>query len=104
LKRTIEEREQTIAAQTKKIHKLEDKIFKDFSRKVGVTNIRDYEEKRQAFEKEKNEKRLAFSNQESLLRNQYGYFILLFCFFFMNVNYNFFKGLSLKSERTWKRH
>ena len=70
MKSAIDEREQTIAAQTKKIHKLEDEIFKDFSRKVGVSNIREYEEKRQAFEKEKSEKQLAFTNQESLLRNQ----------------------------------
>lgn len=46
-------------------------MFKDFSAQVGVTNIRDYEEKREAWEKEKAEKRLIFSNQISLLENQY---------------------------------
>lgn len=66
----IEEHEATIAQQTARIHKIEDKIFRDFSASVGVTNIRDYEEKREAWEKEKAEKRLMLRNQISLLENQ----------------------------------
>jgi len=69
----IEEHEATIAQQTARIHKIEDKIFRDFSASVGVTNIRDYEEKREAWEKEKAEKRLMLRNQISLLENQLKY-------------------------------
>lgn len=71
LTEAIEAREATIAEQTARINKIEDKLFKDFSTQVGVTNIREYEERRESWEKEKAKNRLLFSNQISLLENQY---------------------------------
>lgn len=73
LTKAIEAREATIAAQTARIHEIEDEQFRAFSEQVGVTNIRDYEEKREAWEKEKAEKRLMLGNQVSLLENQLKY-------------------------------
>ncbi|KAL6059837.1 Structural maintenance of chromosomes protein 1B [Balamuthia mandrillaris] len=69
----IEERRAEIERIQREINTIEDRIFADFSRRLGITNIREYEERRNAYEAEKTEKRLSFSNQISLLENQLAY-------------------------------
>ncbi len=93
LKEDLEAREATINKQTRKINKIEDKTFKEFSAQVGVSNIREYEQKREAFEKEKAEKRLMYKNQESLLKNQLSTFLLIFYLFFFISSNNIFLQL-----------
>jgi structural maintenance of chromosome 1 len=51
------------------IHKIEDEQFKDFSKTVGVSNIREYEETRMRLAKERSEKTVFFTTQKSRIQN-----------------------------------
>lgn len=62
-------REVEIDSLRKKIHNIEDSLYKDFSQKVGIQNIREYDEKRKKIQKEKAEKVLATANQRSRIQN-----------------------------------
>jgi len=68
----INQRDEATSAMLAKIHKKEDKIFADFSEAVGC-NIREYEQKRQDWQKESTEKKLQLETTLSLLNNQYEY-------------------------------
>lgn len=48
----------------------EDKIYKDFCRKIKVTNIREYEERQLKVAQEGSEARLRFDKQIARLTNQ----------------------------------
>ena len=65
--------ETRVASIEKKIAKQEDAVFNAFSRSVGVSSIREYEEKRLQASKQRSERRLDLSNQISRLNNQIQY-------------------------------
>ncbi|CAG8711016.1 20828_t:CDS:10, partial [Racocetra persica] len=52
------------------INEKEDSIFQEFCRKIGVSNIRDYEQRQLKMAQEIAEKRLKFTTQKSRLQNQ----------------------------------
>ncbi|CAG8495652.1 5119_t:CDS:10 [Dentiscutata erythropus] len=52
------------------INEKEDAIFREFCRKIGASNIRDYEQRRLKMAQEIAEKRLKFTTQKSRLQNQ----------------------------------
>jgi structural maintenance of chromosome 1 len=62
-----------IAAALRRKNKAEDVIFKDFSAKVGVANIREYEEGRLAVARERQNRRLDLETQVSRIQNQLNY-------------------------------
>ena len=49
---------------------MEDEIFADFCSSIGVTNIRQYEERELRAQQDRAKKRLDFENQKSRLLNQ----------------------------------
>ncbi|KAI9139793.1 hypothetical protein BKA69DRAFT_607804 [Paraphysoderma sedebokerense] len=53
-----------------KVYKIEDKLFKEFVKKIGVANIREYEEHQVKVVQELNEKRVEFVSHISRLENQ----------------------------------
>jgi hypothetical protein len=53
------------------IFKVEDKVFKDFSRKLNIPNIRQLEEKRLQQAEERAEKTTHFNDHIARLQNQY---------------------------------
>ncbi|XP_002735243.1 structural maintenance of chromosomes protein 1A-like [Saccoglossus kowalevskii] len=55
------------------MNKVEDEVFSDFCRAIGVKNIRQYEEKELRVQQERAKKRLEFENQKSRLANQLEY-------------------------------
>lgn len=57
----------------KRINDIEDRIYKDFSRSMGVENFRDYEETQLAAAQEMTEKRVSLSNQIAKLKYQLEY-------------------------------
>lgn len=69
LKKDIDKQNKEIDSLKSKINSVEDEIYKDFSAKVGIPNIRVYEEHRRIRLKEKAEKDLFFSTQKSRIEN-----------------------------------
>lgn len=54
----------------KKINEIVDRIYKDFSKSVGVKNIREYEERQLKDAQALQERKLSLSNQMSKLKYQ----------------------------------
>ncbi|CAG8779525.1 4083_t:CDS:10, partial [Gigaspora margarita] len=52
------------------INEKEDTVFREFCRRIGVSNIRDYEQRQLKMAQEIAEKRLKFTTQKSKLQNQ----------------------------------
>ncbi|ONK61894.1 uncharacterized protein A4U43_C08F34670 [Asparagus officinalis] len=73
LKRLIVKRTEDIQKLEKKINEIVDRIYKDFSRSVGVKNIREYEENQLKVAQEMYERKLSLSNQMSKLKYQLEY-------------------------------
>eukprot|EP00794_Sanderia_malayensis_P007356 gene7356-8176_t len=72
-KSSIKSREKDIQRLEGKVNAVQDEIFADFCQTIGVSNIRQYEEKQLKDVQEKEEKRLEFSKQRTRLRNQLEY-------------------------------
>ena len=66
---TIQDRESQLNSIKDKINNIEDEIFKEFSEEVGVSNIREYEEKQLTMLKEHTERRVNITNHLSKLQN-----------------------------------
>lgn len=76
-KEAIDRRSTEINKLEKRINEITDRIYKDFSKSVGVANIREYEENQLKFAQEFAEERLSLSSQLSKFKYQYA---LLLCF------------------------
>lgn len=73
LKSLIVKRTEEIKKLEKRINEIVDRIYKDFSRSVGVRNIREYEENQLKVAQEMYERKLSLSNQMSKLKYQLEY-------------------------------
>jgi len=73
LRKTVDNREAEIKKYIQKINDEEDKIFQDFVKKIGVENIRQYDEQQLRQVKEQTEKLIKFSTQISQIRSQLDY-------------------------------
>ncbi|XP_022082517.1 structural maintenance of chromosomes protein 1A-like [Acanthaster planci] len=69
----ITQRAELIMAKRTQMNRVEDEVFADFCRSIGVENIRQYEEKELRAQQERAKKRLEFENQKSRLVNQLEY-------------------------------
>jgi hypothetical protein len=81
LKSAVDRRSVHINKLEKRINEIVDHIYKDFSRSVGVANIREYEENQLKAAQDMAEERLSLSSQLSKLKYQYVFF-----FFSPSVN------------------
>jgi len=70
---TMRKREQTIESTKDKMNTVEDRVFKDFCKKIGVTNIRQYEERELKSQQERAKKRLEFENHINRITTQLEY-------------------------------
>merc|ERR1712013_227379 len=70
---SIATREETIEKVQAKKNVVEDEVFTDFCGQIGVSNIRDYEEKQLLAQQEKTQKRLQFEKQKGRLASQLEY-------------------------------
>lgn len=70
LEKQIDDRLQKIDECQEKLNVVEDKVFKDFCKNLGIDNIRQYEEKQLSKQQEKAKKRLEFANHQSKLQSQ----------------------------------
>ncbi|KAF5741846.1 hypothetical protein HS088_TW10G00852 [Tripterygium wilfordii] len=73
LKDAIDKRDTEIRKLEKRINEIVDRIYKDFSKVVGVANIREYEENHLKDAQQMADKRLSLSNQLSKLKYQLEY-------------------------------
>ncbi|KAL0848027.1 hypothetical protein Bca101_021274 [Brassica carinata] len=69
----VDKRNTEIRKLEKRINEIVDRIYRDFSQSVGVTNIREYEEKQLKEAQEVAEERLNLSNQLAKLKYQVEY-------------------------------
>jgi structural maintenance of chromosome 1 len=70
---TMRKREQQIEATKDKMNTVEDRVFKDFCKRIGVSNIRQYEERELKSQQERAKKRLEFENQINRISTQLEY-------------------------------
>ena len=77
LKNAISKRDTEIKKLEKRINEIVDRIYKDFSKIVGVTNMREYEENHLKAAQNLAEERLNLSNQLAKLKYQYVSFSLI---------------------------
>ena len=73
LEEKLEERTAILDEIKTDINSIEDNIFKDFSKEVGVKNIREYEENQLKQAKEQSDKRVKLATHLSKLQNQLDY-------------------------------
>ncbi|KAI5069842.1 hypothetical protein GOP47_0016143 [Adiantum capillus-veneris] len=73
IRENIMARNKAIMKLENRINEIVDRIYKDFSKSVGVTNIREYEENQLRVAQELAERRLSLSSQISKLKNQLQY-------------------------------
>eukprot|EP00800_Vazella_pourtalesii_P005228 TRINITY_DN1608_c0_g1_i1.p1 TRINITY_DN1608_c0_g1~~TRINITY_DN1608_c0_g1_i1.p1 ORF type:complete len:1163 (+),score=345.20 TRINITY_DN1608_c0_g1_i1:37-3525(+) len=73
LQRRIEQRNIKLGNIQSQIYDVEDSVFNQFCKRIGVSNIRQYEEKELRSQQERSKKKLEFSNQISRLQNQLQY-------------------------------
>eukprot|EP00117_Sycon_ciliatum_P043766 scpid25552/ scgid31647/ Structural maintenance of chromosomes protein 1A len=69
----INDRKKKIKATEESVNKVEDKVFRNFCNQIGVSNIRQYEEKQLKQQQDRSGRRLEFANQVSKLQNQLAY-------------------------------
>ena len=72
----VDRRRIEITRREKKINEIVDRIYKEFSKSVGVANIREYEENQLKAAQDTAEERLSLSSQLSKLKYQYAFFPL----------------------------
>ena len=70
LEKVIEERCEKIDDLQDRLNVVEDKVFKEFCKTLGLDDIRQYEEKQLSKQQEKAKKRLEFANHQSKLQSQ----------------------------------
>merc|ERR1719346_246722 len=70
---TMRKREQQIEATKDKMNTVEDRVFKDFCRNIGVSNIRQYEERELKTQQQRAKKKLEFENQINRITTQLEY-------------------------------
>jgi structural maintenance of chromosome 1 len=63
-------RDQEIQEMKERMNSVEDDIFADFCRRIGMTNIRQYEERELRSQQERAKKRLEFENQKNRIMSQ----------------------------------
>ncbi|GAB6029905.1 Structural maintenance of chromosomes protein 1 [Chamberlinius hualienensis] len=73
IKSTLDVREVKIQEIKNKMNTVEDSVFSDFCKSIGVQNIRQYEEKELQAQQERARKRLEFENQKYKLISQLEY-------------------------------
>ncbi|MCH82042.1 structural maintenance of chromosomes protein 1-like, partial [Trifolium medium] len=73
LRDAVEKRNKQLRTLEKRINEITDRIYKDFSKSVGVANIREYEENRLKDAQNVAEERLNLSSQLSKLKYQLEY-------------------------------
>jgi len=73
LSKNISRRKSEIEQLTEALHQVEDRIWGNFAQRVGIEDIRDYEENYLRASEERTQKRLQLSNQISMLQNQLAY-------------------------------
>ncbi len=66
----ITQRAELIKAKKQQSNNVEDEIFADFCNSIGVSNIRQYDERELRAQQDRAKKRLDFENQKSRLLNQ----------------------------------
>lgn len=71
LKQAVDKRSTEINKLEKRINDIVDRLYKGFSKSVGVENIREYEEKQLKASQSMAEERLSLSSQLSKLKYQY---------------------------------
>ncbi|CAI5458596.1 unnamed protein product, partial [Closterium sp. Yama58-4] len=69
----VEARREQVGAKEQRINEITDRVFREFSRAVGVANIREYEENQLQQAQQLAERRLALANQIAKLSNQLEY-------------------------------
>ena len=70
---SMKKREKVIENTKEKMNSVEDRIFSDFCKKIGVKNIRQYEERELKSQQEKAKKKLDFENQINRISTQLEY-------------------------------
>ena len=70
LERRIQERGEAMKLVKDKMNRVEDEVFSEFCVQIGVSNIRQYEERELQIQQERAKKRLEFENQKFRLQNQ----------------------------------
>lgn len=70
IERSMMERDQLIQEMKEKMNRVEDDVFEDFCRQIGMQNIRQYEERELRSQQERAKKRLEFENQKNRIMNQ----------------------------------
>uniref|UniRef100_A0A0C9RSP3 SMC1A protein n=1 Tax=Fopius arisanus TaxID=64838 RepID=A0A0C9RSP3_9HYME len=70
IEKTMAERDQEIQNIKEKMNNVEDDVFASFCEQIGVTNIRQYEERELRSQQERAKKRMEFENQCNRIYNQ----------------------------------
>eukprot|EP01113_Clastostelium_recurvatum_P033704 TRINITY_DN4486_c0_g1_i1.p1 TRINITY_DN4486_c0_g1~~TRINITY_DN4486_c0_g1_i1.p1 ORF type:complete len:1283 (-),score=481.18 TRINITY_DN4486_c0_g1_i1:40-3828(-) len=73
LERSVQDREKSVEETQRRLMGEEEEVFRAFSEKVGVKNVREWEEKRLAQLQQRAQKRMEFTNMTAKLRNQIQY-------------------------------
>uniref|UniRef100_H2ZU93 Structural maintenance of chromosomes protein n=1 Tax=Latimeria chalumnae TaxID=7897 RepID=H2ZU93_LATCH len=73
IKRIIQSREREMKELKEKMNQVEDEVFEEFCREIGVRNIREFEEEKVKRQNEIAKKRLEFENQKTRLGIQLDY-------------------------------
>merc|ERR1712173_53347 len=70
---TMRKREKQIETTKEKMNTVEDRVFSEFCKKIGVKNIRQYEERELKGQQERAKKKLEFENQINRITTQLEY-------------------------------
>lgn len=70
IEKTMSERDQEIQNIKEKMNNVEDDVFSSFCEQIGVTNIRQYEERELRSQQERAKKRMEYDNQCNRINNQ----------------------------------
>ncbi|XP_075230606.1 structural maintenance of chromosomes protein 1A-like [Lycorma delicatula] len=70
IEKSMRARDQQIQEMKGKMNRVEDDVFEDFCRQIGMDNIRQYEERELRSQQERAKKRLEFENQRNRIMNQ----------------------------------
>merc|ERR1719394_687766 len=70
---SMKKREKQIETTKEKMNTVEDRVFSDFCKKIGVKNIRQYEERELKSQQERAKKKLEFENQINRITTQLEY-------------------------------
>ena len=73
IEQNLHEREKDIEDMKEKMNTVEDRIFSKFCNSIGVTNIRQYEERELKTQQDREKKKMEFENQINRITNQLEY-------------------------------